>query len=415
MLSRYYSYCFSLAVFALVSFYGDSYADDELQFPGEQKKWLVEHGIGMEFEDTFDIFSNTTGGKRQGVRPLNVAAISAQIDGNKAFGAQGVTATFSVIESGLKAPSRSLVGSVQRIDNMETTSNGFDVYLAWVQKTWLDERISLLAGIYDLSDEFFTTDSSDFFINSTFGFGPEISEIGKHNNPAVFPTSAPSVRLKVLPAQEWYLEAALSDGINSDPVNHAHSLPHLDSNSSALVMTEAGYKKELQGAGLDKLAIGGWRYVSEIHNFLNEPTTTIPLQNGIAQGVYALGEYKLYSFSAQRFVSGFLRIDVTDPEVNDYSKTWSAGVLWNGVVQSREHSQLGLAFSNAENTRNYQRSAALIGLDADPGEMVTEISYKDEILPWLSVQPDAQYIINPGALGRHEDAVVIGARLEAKF
>lgn len=298
---------------------------------------------------------------------------------------------------------------------METASNGFDIYLAWLQKNWLQDRISLLAGVYDLSDEFYTTDTSDFFINSAFGFGPEISEIGKHNHAAVFPTSAPSVRLKVLPLPDWYAEAAFSDGINSDPANNPHSLPHLDSNASAIVMMETGYKKETKSAGLDKLAIGGWRYVSQIHNFLHEANTNIPLQVGVAQGVYVLGEYKLYSFSADRSLAAFARIDLTDPKVNDYSSTWSAGIVWNRVIPSREHSQLGLAFSDVENTSDYQKSEALLGHDADPRELAIELSYKDSLLSWLTIQPDAQYIQNPGALGLHKDAFVAGARFEAKF
>jgi len=395
---------------------GAAYADDAVQtFPEPQKQWMIVHGIGAELDDTLDIFGNTTGGKRQGVRPLNTIALSAQVDGNKAFGLPGVTATLSVIESSLGTPSRSLVGSVQRIDNMEPATRGFDVYLAWVQKNWLNDRISLLAGIYDLSDEFYTTDSSDFFINSGFGFGPEISEIGKHNHGAVFPTSAPSVRLKVLPIPEWYIETALSDGINSDPENHPHSLPTLDSTSSAIAMAETGYKKETQTAGLDKLSIGSWRYISEIRNFLNNNSVTTPLNSGVAEGIYALGEYKLYSFSADRSLVAFARADFTNPQVNDYSSTWSAGILWNRVIPSREHSQLGLAFSDAENTKHYQKTEAALGYDADPGEIVTELSYKDSLLPWLNVQPDAQYISNPGALGQHKDAVVLGVRLEAKF
>ena len=401
-----------IAIFACCN----SYANDDMQqFPDAQKKWMIDHGIGVELDDMFDVFANTMGGKKQAVRPLNLIALSAQVDGKKALNLPGITATFSVINSSLGAPSRSLVGSAQRIDNIETSNNGFDVYLAWVQKNWLDNRISLLGGVYDLSDEFYTTDTSDFFINSAFGFGPEISEIGKHNHPAVFPTSAPSVRLKVIPYPTWYIETALSDGINSDPLNHSRSVPRLDSSSSAIVMAETGYQKEMPSAGLDKLAIGGWRYTSQIRDFLRDNNTVVPLESGVAQGIYALGEYKLYSFSKDRSLVAFARVDFADAKVNEYSRTWNAGIVWNRVIPSREHSQLGVAFSDAQNTKNYRESAALLGLDADHGEMVTEISYRDALLPWLTIQPDIQYITNPGALGLRDDALVTGIRLEAKF
>ena len=413
---HHYNYWRLLALLAVFYLAGNAYADDDSQqFPEPQKKWMIDHGIGAELDDTFDLFGNTTGGKRQGVRPLNTIALSSLIDANKAFDLQGVTAAFSIINSGFGTPSRSLVGAVQRIDNMEPANRGFAVYLAWVQKNWMNDRISLLAGIYDLSDEFYTTDTSDFFINSTFGFGPEISEIGKHNHGAVFPTSAPSVRIKLLPLPQWYIEAALSDGINSDPYNHSQSIPHLDSSASAIAMAEIGYKQETQTPGLDKLAVGSWRYISQIRNFLNNNSVTTPLGHGVAQGVYVLGEYKIYSFTDERSLVGFARVDMADQQIIDYGNTWSGGILWNNVIPSRKHSQLGLAFSDVENNRHYQKTEAALGMDADAREFVTELSYKDSLLPWLNVQPDAQYITNPGALGQHKDAMVVGARLEAKF
>ena len=128
-----------------------------------------------------------------------------------------------------------------------------------------------------------------------------------------------------------------------------------------------------------------------------------------------MGEYKLYSFSPDRSLVSFARIDLTDTKVNEYSGSWSAGITWNHVIPEREHSQLGLAFSEAINDSNYKKTQASLGLNADFGEIVTELSYKDSLLPWLTIQPDAQYISNPGALGLHKDAIVAGARLEAKF
>jgi porin len=47
---------------------------------------------------------------------------------------------------------------------------------------------------------------------------------------------------------------------------------------------------------------------------------------------------------------------------------------------------------------------------SEGNETAFEIFYKVQVLPWLSVQPDVQYIVNPGGDG--EDAVAIGLRLE---
>ena len=48
-------------------------------------------------------------------------------------------------------------------------------------------------------------------------------------------------------------------------------------------------------------------------------------------------------------------------------------------------------------------------------EDIFEVTYQANIAPWLSVQPDLQYIIHPGGSSRYDDALVIGARTVVTF
>jgi porin len=57
-------------------------------------------------------------------------------------------------------------------------------------------------------------------------------------------------------------------------------------------------------------------------------------------------------------------------------------------------------------------------------ETVLELNYLAQVTPWLTVQPDIQYIVNPGGLvpnpnlpngGTTEDALVLGARTTIAF
>ncbi len=47
--------------------------------------------------------------------------------------------------------------------------------------------------------------------------------------------------------------------------------------------------------------------------------------------------------------------------------------------------------------------------------MVVEFTYQAAITPWLSIQPDAQIIINPGGTQDFGNAFVIGARATVVF
>jgi porin len=47
--------------------------------------------------------------------------------------------------------------------------------------------------------------------------------------------------------------------------------------------------------------------------------------------------------------------------------------------------------------------------------MVIEFTYQARITPWLVVQPDLQYIINPGGTTDLNNALVIGGRASLTF
>jgi porin len=55
------------------------------------------------------------------------------------------------------------------------------------------------------------------------------------------------------------------------------------------------------------------------------------------------------------------------------------------------------------------------GLSPQAAEMVLEVTYQCVLAPWCFVQPDLQYIINPGAAGNSGNALVLGVRFSAVF
>ena len=47
--------------------------------------------------------------------------------------------------------------------------------------------------------------------------------------------------------------------------------------------------------------------------------------------------------------------------------------------------------------------------------MVLEATYRIALAPWWTVQPDVEYIINPGGVGGRGDALVGTVRLQVDF
>ena len=47
--------------------------------------------------------------------------------------------------------------------------------------------------------------------------------------------------------------------------------------------------------------------------------------------------------------------------------------------------------------------------------MVFEVNYRINLLPWFYLQPDIQGIINPGAAGKIDDALVLAMQFGVPF
>jgi len=70
-------------------------------------------------------------------------------------------------------PSATVIGDLQTASDIEASRNQFIVQEAWNQQKCMDGRISVLAGLYDLSSEFYLSDYGALFFNSSFGIGLE--------------------------------------------------------------------------------------------------------------------------------------------------------------------------------------------------------------------------------------------------
>ncbi len=105
----------------------------------------------------------------------------------------------------------------------------------------------------------------------------------------------------------------------------------------------------------------------------------------------------------------FARYAFAHPESNEIEHFWSVGGQYQGLVPSRDDDVLGLGVAQGLLSQNLRASAI------DPRrETVIEVYYNAQLLPWLSVSPDFQWILRPGGVdGR--DAFVAGIRLQEAF
>ena len=104
-------------------------------------------------------------------------------------------------------------------------------------------------------------------------------------------------------------------------------------------------------------------------------------------GLYALGEVGL---SEQ--VSLFVRAGLSDGRSTPYQGGWQAGILAQGLVPARPEGQLSVGVYQAVLTHRFRANLADVGTPAGPTETGLELTWSDQVAPWLRLQPDVQVI-----------------------
>jgi porin len=135
-------------------------------------------------------------------------------------------------------------------------------------------------------------------------------------------------------------------------------------------------------------------------------------------GLYVIGDQQLWregasENAAAQGVAVFGRFAVAPPDRSLVVYDTEAGVTYTGLLPGRESDVLGAGFL-------YSRLSADARTDTDAPlsshhEAVIELSYQASLTNALTIQPDFQYIENPGAVRPARDAIVAGMRFGLAF
>lgn len=302
---------------------------------------------------------------------------------------------------------------MQGIDNIEVATNTFKLYEAWDEQSFMDGRLAVLAGLHDLNSEFMVTDMTANFIKPTLQVGQSFAQSGQ-NGPSVFPNTSVAARVKFLPTETSYISAAAFDGIPGDLDRPHGTHIEFEGGDGLLLIAEAGLTpKAADSDGTpNKFAIGGWTYTKKQDDLVDVDGSGNPVKRRM-QGAYLLSSYQVYhNKDAGHDLGLFLRGGFADGNTAQVNWDWEAGFVANGWVPTRADSEIGFAFSQSHNDSKYLQSVAGV---ADRYESAFDLYYRDKLTRGITLQPDFQYIINPGTDTVTKNATVLGLRVDVNF
>lgn len=368
--------------------------------------------LSLEIGFVADVLGATAGGRSREARYLDNLGLLLRLDAETALGLRN-TALVAHVQSNRGGSLSAAVGDFQGASNIEAPES-WRLYELWIEHTPVPERLSLLAGVYDLNAELDVIPVAADFLNSSFGFGPEYATAGVAG-PSTFPLTTLGLRISLRPVPFGYVTLSVSDGAPGTPTDPDRSRFALRADEGVLLSWEAGYGRAPGTGGhgvisrarmsadvATKLAVGGWRFTRRFDRFDGTGT-------GSSWGLYSLGQRRIFG-SGSRRATVFGRLGLASAAVNRVEFYVGGGVAIGGPFPGRADDVLGAGIAVAGNGTHFLEWRDRTNVPTDRTETVFEAFYAFRVSERLRIQPDIQWIVNPGMDPSLDDALVIGGR-----
>jgi porin len=396
---------------------GQSYATGDW---GGVRSYLEGQGVTFTFSYTNDFLANASGGIKTGAVGIGIFQPHVDLDLQKLLGWEGDKIHIHGLITHGPLFSANYLGNILAVSNFEAGPVA-RLYALWYEHNAPDDRWSVRAGLMLADSQFLQSETAANFLNNGISWPTFLAGNLPASGPA-YPLPAPGIRVRVKPRDDLQFQAAVFSGDPSggDGSNQPAPLPTgtvFSFRGGAFVIGEASYLAN-QGKDAKGLPgtyrIGAWYATSSLFfdqrfdntglSLANPQSTGIPLKHTGDGGVYGVIDQTLYRVPGtdDQGLSAFLRAGGVPNDRNLINFYADGGLLYKGLVPGRPDDKVGVAFAHARIGDNAR------GLDADTGlfgnfffpvrssETMIEMMYQTQPKPWWTLQPELQYIIQPG-------------------
>jgi porin len=296
-----------------------------------------------------------------------------------------------------------IAGDIQGFDEIDGDSFT-QLSEVWYEQHLFKRKLRLKIGKVDANTEFSAIEYGTVFLNSSAWYSPTIFLFPSYPDPAM------SVNLFLQPTDAAYLGVAVYDGALADGDSTGSRGPSsfFDDADDWFWITEAGLSWGQSEGGLPgRIAGGAWINNSDIDRFDGG-------EEDEAYGYYGFLEQSLWrtdptDLDDPRGLNLFLMYGWTDEDISEIAQHVGGGLTLTGPLPGRDEDIVGLGATYAELSDDPN-----VGFTEDY-ELAIESFYRMQINPFVAVQPDFQYIFNPGGDSSIPDSFVFTLRVEVGF
>ena len=410
---------------------------------------LASHGLDISASYTADLAGNPVGGKSAGFTYCDNFTLDLEFQSKPLFGYEG--GTLSVI--GLERNGNNL--SAQHVGNQFTVQQvyggtGFIFYGLAYNQRFCDDRFSFKFGRMAAGDDFASSPLYWLYMNNGIDGNPQSLPV--NGSFTTYPWSVWGTRLRALVTKETEAMLGLYQVTPQVSQSYMHGFNwNMNSGDGVMVIGQYGWAHEFSKPATPApttFAKSGDGKSVTAANGKDGKTFTTPASDAIPHGLpghYWMGGYystwtypQFGSTQGQNGAYGlYWHFDQMLYRLNPFKDTgltaWSAfmlcpqqntakvpfqyngGLVYTGMIPFRPQdvSIFGVAYGNFSS--NYAQANQTTAGGYATYEVAYEFGYRINLTKFAYIQPDAQWIINPGGTGTIPNALVLGAQIGVTF
>lgn len=402
---------------------------------------LARHGLDVSLNYTSDIAGNVTGGKSRGMTYCDNFTLDLEFQSQPLFGYKGGTLSVIMLNRDGSNLSARNIGNQFTVQQVYGGSTAIFYALAYNQR-FCDDRFSFKFGRMSAGDEFASSPLYWLYMNNGIDGNPQSLPV--NGMFSTYPWGVWGARARALVTRET---EAMFGVYQVSPQVSRPSMHGLNWNfnpgDGLMLIGQYGWAHEFfQPSASPQAKTSDGKSTVDGKN--PNPPAADAIPHGLPGHYWMGGYYSSYSYpqwgTSQRQNGGYglyWHFDQMLYRMNPFKDTgltaWSAfvlcpqqntakvpfqyngGLVYTGLLPFRPQdvSVFGVAYGNFSS--NYaQANQAVLGGYATY-ELVYEWGYRINMTKFAYVQPDVQWVVNPGGTGTIPNALVLGAQIGVVF
>ncbi|NQX00794.1 carbohydrate porin [bacterium] len=334
--------------------------------------------------------------------------LGMEIDLEKVWGWDDTKFVLSGIDRHGRSIDQAVGGQYSVMQNVGG-QNAF-LYNITLEKKFLDDTLSVKLGRMSATDDFVGSPYYGFSINNSVN--GQIRAALFDGVMTSYPFPVWGGRVKYQPTDETYAMLGVFQ-LSDDMFNrNAQGVDFLfESGDGVSIFTQGGWNPQLAGRPAHFFA--GMNLSFFDMDEFNSPDT----RNQFAR-FYGHADYQVFAEApdSKEGLVLFATLGYTpfqDVAIIPVQSTFGAN--YTGLFPGREHDNTVFFATYGKFSNDYAAQQAASGLAESDDEMVLEIGHRFQVTPASYIQPDIQYIIQPGGTGTIDNALVLGVQFGASF